>query len=84
MKQAWPARYHAFIDKEKTILYPADDTPLSLSRDGACDWPASSFHLWKMCVTEAEMGEPRIEFRRIEWDGAGMGSLEAAGIAREG
>lgn len=84
MKQAWPVRYEVIINKNNTVSYPAEDSARFLSRDNACDWPASSFHLWKMCVkTEAEVGESRIEFRRVERDCADMGSLYGGEMARD-
>lgn len=79
MKQAWPAKYKVFINKLATVSYSADESADFLRKHSANDWPASSFHLWKMFVTEAEAEKPSIEFRRIVWGGPSVKNLRADG-----
>lgn len=67
MKQAWPAKYKVVINKLATVSYPIDETAVFFRKPSADEWPASSFYLWKMFVTETEAETPKIEFRRVQW-----------------
>ena len=69
MRQAWPKRYKVTINKDATVAYPADEDANFRNIRNAHDWPASSYHLWKMFVTDSDAELPRIEFKRIEWGG---------------
>lgn len=66
MRQAWPAKYKVIIDKLATVSYSVNDSANFFRKPSANDWPASSFHLWKMFVTETEAEMPTIEFRRVQ------------------
>ena len=67
MKQAWPPQYKVFINKELTIVHSSSVDRGIVKKQKGNDWPASSYHLWKMFVTDDSAENPRHEFRRIEW-----------------
>ena len=79
MKQAWPKKYEVFINKHATVAYPADEDAKFLNSRSAHDWPASSYHLWKMFVTDPDTKLPRIEFKRIEWGGPTVQNMRPDG-----
>jgi len=67
VKQAWPRKYKVSVNKHATVAYPADEVADLLSKHHANDWPASSYHLWKMFVFDTDASSPQMEFKRIEW-----------------
>ncbi|KAL6722078.1 hypothetical protein ACLMJK_001183 [Lecanora helva] len=79
MKQAWPKKYRVHINKHDTVAYAADEDAKFLSSRGAHEWPVSSYHLWKMFVTDADAALPGIEFKRIEWGGPTVKNLRPDG-----
>lgn len=68
MKQAWPAKYKVFINKSDTIEYSSRSDTGILQKQAGNDWPSSSYHMWKMFVTDPQEENPTREFRRIIWD----------------
>ena len=80
MKQAWPSKYKVTINKFATVAYPADEMATMLGQQHADDWPTSSYHLWKMFVTQVDQILPRIEFKRIEWGGPCVRNLREDGV----
>lgn len=79
IKQAWPSKYNVVVNKRATVAYSADQVTDLLEKHNANDWPASSYHLWKMFVIDPGVGLPRIEFKRIEWGSACVKNLRADG-----
>ena len=79
MRQAWPKKYHVIINERTSVAYPADEVENFLSMNGADDWPAVSYHLWKMFVTDPNASLPRLEFKRIEWGAACVKNLRPDG-----
>lgn len=71
MKQAWAAKYKAIINKDDTVLYSSSVDTEIVRRQKGNDWPASSYHLWKMFVTDTEAENPSREFRRVKWERRG-------------
>lgn len=68
IKHAWPAKYKVVINKEDTVLYSPNVDKDIVRRQKGVDWPASTYHLWKMFVTDTETENPKREFRRIRWE----------------
>lgn len=79
MRQAWPRKYKVVINKEATVSYSADDVTDMFRKKSANDWPASSYHLWKMFVMDGDAEDLRIEFKRIEWGSPCVQNLRADG-----
>ena len=79
MRQAWPRKYNVIINERASVTYPIDEVESLLNKHGANDWPAFSYHLWKMFVTDPSVPLPRLEFKRIEWGGACVKNLRADG-----
>ena len=68
IKQAWPAQYRIVINKNETVLYSTlVDTEIVKKQKGN-DWPSSSYHLWKIFVTDVDEENPRRELKRVVWE----------------
>ena len=79
MKQAWPVKYDVFVNTHATIAYSEDEVASLLNQGNTFGWPASSYYLWKMIVTERPAKTPRFEFMRIEWGSPCVKNLKADG-----
>ena len=66
VKQAWPRRYDVWVNMTDTCVYSKQDNLGIWMRSEANDWPARSYHLWKMIVADDDGEGFRPEFRRVE------------------
>ena len=79
MKQAWPKKYQVTINQRAKVAYPADEEASVLCSHSVTGWPASSYHLWRLFVTDPDAILPRLEFKRIEWGNPSVKNLRGDG-----